>query len=314
MKQVKILVAGAGAVGSFYGAKLGQAGAEVGLLCRSDYDHVLDHGVEIKSIWGDFHFQPGLVVKKASEYRRRLGQADIVLVALKSLPCIDVPAIIRDAVGPGTVVFLLQNGIEVEAPVALAFPDNDLLGGIAFVCLNRVSPGRIEHIDYGRVVIGKFPGGVCESVEMVAGMLDKAGVPTRTTGDIVMERWLKLVWNAPFNPLSVLCGGATTKEILDSPGCALVARKVMEEVVAIASAEGISLPADAVAGNMNDTAKMKPYKTSMCLDYEAGRPLEVEAILGRAVAAARRRHVPVPHMETLYALLEAVAARMAQCR
>lgn len=311
--KVRILVTGAGAVGSFYGAKLSQAGARVSLLCRSDYDHVLRHGVEIESVWGDFHFQPDCIVRTASEYCRLLGPADIVLVALKSLPCIDVPSMIRDAVGPRTAVVLLQNGIEVEDPVARAFPDNDILSSIAFVCLNRIAPGRIRHLDYGRVVIGRYPAGIDERVKLVAGMFEKAGVPVRMTSNIVMERWQKLVWNAPFNPLSVLCGGATTRQVLDAPECAAVARKIMEEVVAIAAAEGVSLPADVVERNMTDTAKMKPYKTSMCLDYEAGRPLEVEAILGRAVAAARRRGVSAPHIETIYALLGAVAARMAPC-
>ncbi|MEI6970666.1 MAG: 2-dehydropantoate 2-reductase [bacterium] len=311
---MKILVAGTGAVGSFYGAKLGQSGADVGFLCRSDYTLVLQKGVEIESVWGNFHYTPSVVVSSAAAYRDHSGAADIVLVALKSLPCIDVQAIIRDAVGPGTSVVLLQNGIGIEQSVAAAFPANEILSGIAFVCINRVGPGRIRHTDYGRVVIGRYQAGMSERLAAIAMMLERAGIPTRIAADIVMERWVKLVWNAPFNPLSVLCGGVTTRDILDSPECTLVARRVMEEIVAVAAAEGFVLPADIIDKNMADTARMEPYKTSMCLDYESGRPLEVDAILGRVVDIARRRCVPVPHIETTYAILSAVAARMTPCR
>ncbi|OGV67343.1 MAG: hypothetical protein A3K19_01875 [Lentisphaerae bacterium RIFOXYB12_FULL_65_16] len=306
-----VLVVGAGAVGTFYGAKLAQSGARVSLLCRSDYAHVREHGVHIRSVWGDFDFQPESVVRTCSEFAQSGRRADVLLVALKVLPDIDVVGTIRPAVAPGqTSILLLQNGIDIEPPVAAAFPENRVVSGLAFTCINRAGPGCVEHIDYGRVTLGDYPAGISDVTRRLGALFEAGGVPLHLSKDIVRARWLKLVWNAPFNPLSALCGGCTTREIMDCPEPAALARRVMEEVLAVAAAVGYPLDAEAIERNLNDTAEMKPYRTSMCLDLMAGRPLEVEAILGNAVRLARAKGVPVPHLETLYALLLQVDQRI----
>ena len=128
------------------------------------------------------------------------------------------------------------------------------------------------------------------------------------TDAVQRERWRKLVWDAPFNPISVLGGGVTTREILSDPEGAALSKVVMEEVMALAAADGCALPPEVVQKNLDDTLRMAPYKTSMCLDFERGRPLEVEAILGNAVRLARRLGVRTPHLDTLYTLLRQVDA------
>ena len=307
----RILVVGAGAVGTFYSAKLAQAGAEVTLVCRSDYETVKAGGVEIASIWGDFHFTPAGVVRSAAEFaagRVSSTTADLILVAAKVLPEIDVAALIRPAVGPGTVVLLLQNGVGIEAPVAAALPGTEIISGLAFTCLWRMAPGKIMHQDYGRLVLGSYPSGISPKLEQLAAMFTQAGVPVALTDAVQRERWRKLVWNAPFNPISVLGGGVTTREILSDPEGAALSKVVMEEVMALAAADGWALPPEVVQKNLDDTLRMAPYKTSMCLDFEHGRPLEVEAILGNAVRLARRLGVRTPHLDTLYTLLRQVDA------
>ena len=306
---MKILVVGAGAVGGFYGGKLSQAGAEVSLVCRSDYDQVRADGLRVDSAWGDFSYRPRLVTRSAREYADVAGPADLVMVTLKVLPEIDVPALIADAVGPDTAIFLLQNGIDIEQPVADAFPDNKIVSGLAFVCINRIAPGHIHHLDYGHLMLGDFPSGAGRLATELHALFANAGVATELTDDIKRARWMKLVWNAPYNPLSVLCGSVTTRDIMASKECAALTRQVMEEVVAIAAAQGIELPPDIIEKNIAYTDNMEPYKTSMLLDFEAGRRLETEAILGTAVNAARAHNVPAPHMETMYALLQMVAAK-----
>ncbi len=318
---MNVLVVGAGAIGAFYGAKLAQAGAEVTLVCRSDYDAVKAHGIDIASVWGDSHFTPAGVVSSVAEFaagggrqngecehERERRQADLVLVATKVLPEIDTAAMVRPAVGPGTAVLLLQNGVGIEAPVAAALPGTEILSGLAFACIWRAAPGKIVHQDYGRLAIGGYPSGVSPRLKALGARLEAAGVPVTLTDCVQRDRWRKLVWNAPFNPISVLGGGISTREILaDAEGAAL-SRAVMEEVVALAAADGWPLPPDVVRKNMDDTRVMEPYKTSMCLDFENGRPLEVEAILGNAVRAGRRLGVRTPHLDTLYALLRQVDA------
>ncbi len=299
--QPRILIVGTGAVGGFYGGKLAQVGARVAALCRSDYEIVKSKGIHVKSVYGDFHFTPKKVVRNVSEYG---SPPDYILVALKVLPEIDTARIIKDAVSPDTAIVLLQNGIEIEDPVAQAFPENEIISGLAFICATRTSFGHIEHIDFGRVVIGLFPEGPSARVEKLANLFNKAGVPCDVTEDVMTARWRKLVWNAPFNPISVLGGGVDTKTMVETPESLRLARQVMEEVCKIAEAAGHPLPDDIEQENIDGTSKMAPYKTSMLVDFESGRPMEIEAILGNAIRVARRHGTFVPRMESLYALIK----------
>jgi 2-dehydropantoate 2-reductase len=146
-------------------------------------------------------------------------------------------------------------------------------------------------------------------VHALGRLFKKAGIECEVTSDVVTARWRKLVWNAPFNPISVLGGGVDTQVILASTEAEQLIRKTMEEVRLMAKALGHELPEDIIQHNIDGTLAMKPYKTSMLLDFEAGRPMEVEAILGNAVRAARRISLPVPHLESLYAILQ-LADRM----
>ncbi len=299
-KQATVLVIGTGAIGSFYGGKLALAGADVSVVCRSDYETVKARGVQIKSPHGDFHFMPGRVLKSPGEYG---GFPDFVLVATKVLPNSNVTELIRDVVGPDTSIVLVQNGVEIENPFAEAYPQNEIISGLAVIAVSRIRPGEVEHYDHGRLTIGRFPSGRSSKAEKLCSLIGSAGVPCEVTSNVVTARWKKLVWNASFNPISAL-GNADTHAIMASEESANLVRRVMEEVLLTAMAVAHELPPSLIAHNLEGTAAMKPYKTSMLLDFEAGRPMEVEAILGNAVRAARRTGIPVPHLESLYALLK----------
>jgi len=299
----RILVVGTGAIGGFYGGKLAQAGALVSTLCRSDYEVVKAEGIKVASILGDFHFIPEKVIPDLGEYG---PPPDYILVGLKVLPEIDTSEIIKEVVGPETAIVLLQNGVEIEEPVARSFPDNEIISGLAFICATRTSPGHIAHTDFGRVVIGHYPAGKSVKAEELARLFNEAGLKCEVTEDAVTARWRKLVWNAPFNPISVLGGGADTKTMMENPESLELARKVMEEVCRIAEAAGHPLPEEIVQQNIDGTRAMAPYKSSMLVDFEAGRPMEVEAILGNGLRVAKRHGVSAPYMESLYGLLKLV--------
>ena len=301
--QLRILVVGTGAIGGFYGGKLAQAGAAVTTLCRSDYEVVKTKGISVTSVFGDFHFEPERVIREIGEYG---SPPDYILVGLKVLPEIDTKAIIKDAVGPKTAIVLLQNGIDIEEPVARAFPDNEIISGLAFICATRTGPGQIDHTDFGRLVLGRFPWGRSVKINEFARLLNDAGVPCEVTEDVVSARWRKLVWNAPFNPISVLGGGADTRTMVENPESLELARQVMEEICSIAEAAGHPLPPEVVQENIDGTRRMAPYKSSMLVDFEAARPMEVEAILGNALKTARRYDISAPHIESLYGLLKLV--------
>lgn len=298
--MTKILIIGTGAIGGLYGAKLAQAGAEVAVLCRSDYETVKKYGIAIQSHWGDFHFTPQKVLRDLRDYQE---QADFILVATKVLPEISVPDLIAPVLAPNSSIVLMQNGINIEKPVAAAFPDHHLISAIAFVCVQKIGAGIVDHQDYGRLIIGDFGAGVSTKTLQLIDLWKKAGVPCEPSENIQLERWKKLVWNGSFNPISVLSGGADTGKILNIPAAKNLVQNVMKEVCALAEADGCKLPEDVIAKNIEATEKMKPYKTSMLLDFEAGRKMEVEAILGNAISFANQSSIAVPYLSSLHGLL-----------
>lgn len=296
---MQVLIVGTGAIGGFYGALLARAGAEVAAVCRSDYDLVRQQGIQVRSPLGEWIFHPIAVYRHAGEIET---PPDYVILCTKVLPGLDRVELIRAALGPNTAVALIQNGVEIEAELAENLPDHELISGLAFVCVSRTGPGQVWHQAYGNLMFGNFPHGISPKVEALCAAFNRAGVQAKATEDIVTARWQKCVWNAPFNPLSVLSGGLYTSDILANQE--YFVRQLMGEVCAIAAASGHPLPADVIDQNIQSTRQMPPYKTSMLLDFEAGRPMETEAILGQAVRAAYRARIKVPHLESVYALMK----------
>jgi 2-dehydropantoate 2-reductase len=293
----KVLVVGAGAIGAFYGSLLAKAGAEVSVVCRSDYETVKASGFRVGSAeLGHYHFVPKQVLKDARHYQ---GSADYVLLCTKMLSDTDRAALLQPVAAPQTTLVFIQNGVDIEQEMLAAFPGNEVISGLAFICCNRLKPGLIAHLAYGRLVLGSLPGSVSAKTRELCDLFQASGIECHATDKIIAERWLKCVWNAPFNPLSVLSDGLSTAEILSTEEPFV--RHIMQDVCRIADALGHPLPTDAVEWNIENTYRMPPYKTSMLLDYEQGRPLEIEAILGNAVRAAGRANVSCPYLEAVYA-------------
>ncbi|SFM49223.1 ketopantoate reductase family protein [Thermodesulforhabdus norvegica] len=299
---MNVAVIGSGGIGGLYGGKLYQAGVHVTMVCRSDYEVIRDRGITVESIWGSFHYRPHKVVRSVSECD---PIPDYLLVCTKAVSDDTALKLLEGLPEKSdeVAVVLLQNGIYIEEPVKKFRPDLTVIGGIAFVCTFRTQPGYICHTDYGRIVLGDYPQGVSKKTRLLADTFKKAGVPCEVTEDIIRARWGKLVWNAAFNPLSVLAGGKDTGEIVSDPYLLNIARSVMEEVVRLADADGHPLSPAVVDENLEATRAMSPYKTSMLLDYEKGRPMECEAILGKAVKKAEELGVETPTIRTLYNLL-----------
>jgi len=296
----KVLVAGAGAIGGFYGALLAKAGCEVSVLCRSGFDTVKRHGFHIDSHdLGQWLFKPAQVLQHAGDYQ---GDPDYILVCTKVIPSLDRAALIQPAVKAKTAIVLIQNGIAIESEMQSAFPWHEIISGLAFICSNQTAPGVIRHLAYGRLILGNWPVSVSDKTLQLSQRFNQAGIECLTTENIVAGRWQKCVWNAPFNPLSVLSGGLPTLAILQTQE-ALV-RGVMQEVFDTAKALGYPLPDDIIDNNIERTYNMPPYKTSMLLDFEHGRPMETEAILGNTVRAAVQHGIACPRLQSLYALMQ----------
>jgi 2-dehydropantoate 2-reductase len=296
----KVLVVGAGAIGGFYGGLLAKAGADVSVVCRSDYHVVKQQGYRIEShALGSWQFMPNQVLRDAADYD---DQADYLILCSKVTPDIDRVALIRDAVAPHTAIVLIQNGVEIEQELQQAFSDNLLISGLAFICCNRLAPGEISHLAYGKLILGNLSEIDEPKTQYLRDLFLRAGIECLVSADIVASRWQKCVWNAPFNPLSVLSGGLATQAILQNQENFV--RRVMQEVCSIAEACGHPLPSDIVDNHIALTRDMPPYKTSMLLDFERGQTMETEAILGNAVRAAQRQGVDCPCLQSLYVLMQ----------
>lgn len=295
-----VLIIGAGAVGSFYGAILKRAGCTVSVVLRSEYDIVAANGIVLESPMGDLSFQPDHVYRDGDTN----SAPDYVLLCVKVLPSIDRAALLRPWVGPHTRIALIENGIDIEPELVAAYPGNPLISCSAFIAVSRVAPGQVRHSAHGRLIMGSYPRGIDGDCRDLASLFEAGGIEARLTESIVTERWKKCIWNTPLNPLSVLADGAESHAMLNAPGGEQLVREMMAEVCAVAAADGHPLPQQKlIDGNIEGTRNMPSFRNSMAQDYLSERPIELDAILGNVVAIARRHDVPVPRLETVYTAL-----------
>ncbi len=300
-----VLVVGAGAVGGFYGALLARAGHHVSVVVRSDFEAVRRDGLQIRSPLGALSFSPVAVFPDVAA--AAAGRYDLVMITTKTI--VDPAALIAPLMPSDAIFLLLQNGLDVERPLTRRYPELALLSALAFICTSRVAPGVIEHQAYGAITLGAWPpgppGAQTPGEAMAARLVadwQAGGVPAQYSEDIATARWRKSLWNAPFNPLSVI-GEASTRELLAVPEIEALVRRAMGEVREVAQAAGIHLPVAAIEQNLHNTRQMPSYRTSMLLDYEAGRPLERDAILGSVLRRAQAAGVAVPTLQAFDALL-----------
>lgn len=297
----RILVLGSGAIAGLYAGKLVQAGCKVDFWVRKNSYELKRNGFQIESApWGNFHYK---VEKIFESIPKNLKEYDLILNCLKCLPDINLKKILGEKIPPNLPILLLQNGIGIEEPVSILYPENEILSGLAFVCANRLDAGKILHLDYGELTIGSWnrnPSFICDQL---VNLFNSVGVPTQNTNTIRQARWKKLMWNAPFNPISVLCGGKNTLEILENPHSCKLVIEIMKEVQTLSKLDGAEVPSTQIDIFLQMTKTMKPYKTSMLLDFEAGRSMEIEAILGNTIRIAEKNNLEIPHIQTIYSLL-----------
>jgi 2-dehydropantoate 2-reductase len=315
---MKIGIVGCGAVGSFYGAQLWRVGHEVHFLLRSDWAAVRARGVRVVSSGGDFVARPH-AARSASE----VGVCDLVVVALKTTANSEFRRLLPPMVGPSTWVLTLQNGLGNEQALAELCGPARILGGLCFVCLNRIEPGVIRHMAYGGVVLGQHAAAPTAFVSELAAEWGRAGVNCAVTADLERAHWEKLVWNVPFNGLGVAGGvgyeqwqtGSVaepidrvatlpTDELLGDARWIVEVEGLMREVLAAAAGVGFPLSQSLAEEMIARTRSMGAYKASTLLDYERGRPLEVEALFREPLRRAERARVATPRLARLAGLLE----------
>ena len=282
---LKYAVIGSGAVGGYYGGKLARSGQEVHFLFHSDYDYVKENGLKVDSVKGDFHLDSVLVYNSTSE----MPKCDVVLVGLKSTNNKLLKELLPPLLHQDTLVVLIQNGLGLEADLQQDFPDLKIVGGLAFICSSKIGEGHIAHFDEGKLNLGSYSCDDEALLEQVCSDFQQAGVETRIL-QLEMARWMKLVWNIPYNGMTVVLN-TTTGKLMANRHTEDLLRKMMLEVICGANRVGegrFTIP-EAYADNILDiTRRMVPYSPSMKLDYDHRRPLEVDYIYSRPILEAKK--------------------------
>ena len=307
----RVAVIGAGAVGSYYGARLAEAGHEVRFLLRRDYEAVRAGGLRVRSVDGDLHLERPFAAATSAE----VGPVDWVLCALKATSMDDVPALLAPCVEPETRILVLMNGLGLEEHFSRWFGARRVCGGLAFTCINRGDPGVVNHLRYGPVTIGHAENDP-EQLEAAERLWAGANVRVSTEPSLLRARWEKLCWNIPFNGLTIAAGGVGTEQVVTDEALRSEARALMEEVVRLGNAdlasqgESARIDGDAVIARMFAlTDTMGDYRPSTLIDFLEGRSLEVEAIFGEPLRRAHALGEPAPRLELMTAVLRSLDAR-----
>jgi 2-dehydropantoate 2-reductase len=298
-----IAVIGAGAVGGYYGARLAQHGHNVHLLTRADCNQIRRNGMTIQSHDGDFSLTPDQI--SAYDDPRQMPKADLVLVTLKTTANQHLHDLIAPVLKPDSIILTLQNGLGNEELLADLFGRDRILGGMAFVCINRPNPGEILHTDHGVIRLGEPFNITSDRAKKISDLFNASQVTCEVLDNLTVGRWDKLIWNVPFNGLGAALD-LTTDQILSNPHGLILARRLMQEVIETAKPLGVQFNLTIIEAKIRHTQTMGAYKTSMQIDRRMGRPMEIEAILGNPLKLAREKSIATPYMEMLYNILRLV--------
>lgn len=299
LPNFRIVIVGSGAIGCYYGGRLAEQGRDVHFLMRSDCAHVKEQGLQVRSVDGDFHLREVSIYLDPSE----IGPCDVVIVALKATANDQLKKLITPLLKKDTAIVILENGLGGDEALADLFGAERVLGGLCVICSNRISPGVIEHSAGGQISLGEFSNYPLPRTHEIAWEFKRCGVPCVVVEDLQRERWRKLVWNIPFNGLSIAVGGVDTAHILADPSLRALVRKLMEEVIGGARALGHTLPATLVDDMVSFTETIGAYRPSSMIDYIAGREVEVEAIWGEPLRRASNAGAQMDRVEALYYLI-----------
>ena len=281
--NLKYGVIGTGALGGYYGGQLAKSGKDVHFLFNSDYQHVIESGLRVDSIKGDFH------LKNINAYNSvdDMPTCDVVLVCLKTTNNNLLKELLPPVLHEKSVVILIQNGLGNEEDLEQQISDIEIAGSLAFICSAKVGPGHISHTDLGRLVIAPYNTKQTELLEKVGSDFQGSGVPCQLTDDLKLARWQKLVWNIAYNGLAVVLNTRTDK-IMKNQSTRQLAFDLMLEVVKGANQCGVPLKEEFAHKMMDVTDGMDPYAPSMKLDFDNKRPLEIEYIYTNPIQAAAK--------------------------
>jgi 2-dehydropantoate 2-reductase len=312
---VRFVIAGAGAIGGYIGARLAKAGADVVLFARGPHLRAMEErGLRVVSPDGDFEVRPAVTGDLST-----IGTADVIFLGVKAHGLTALAPGLRQLYGPNTVVVSTQNGIpwwyfhghggeldglplehvDPGGVIAASIEPERVVGSLAYFATDIAEPGVIHHTEGNKLSLGEPNGTRSERTKAIADALIAAGLRCPVTTRFRHEIWVKLLGNVAFNPISALTGGTLEQLVRHAETAALV-REIMTETEAVAARLGIELSIS-IDQRMAGAEKVGAHKTSMLQDYEAGRPMELEAVVGAVVELGSRLGVSMPATRAMYA-------------
>jgi len=311
---MKFLIVGAGAIGAYLGARMARAGLDVTLFARGQHLKAMQaNGVQVKSADGELEAWPRIVGSLEGA-----ASADVVFLGVKAHSLPQLAPQLKPVLGPNTTVVSTQNGIpwwyfhglggeweglrleriDPGGVISDAIETRRVVGSIVYFSTEITSPGVIQHTDGNRISIGEPDGTRSERCRSIAEALTASGLRCPITTHIRQEIWVKILGNASLNPVSALTR-ATLVQMLRDPGVSDVIRNIMQEVEAVSKKLGMELPVS-IDQRMAGAEKVGEHKTSMLQDLEAGRPMELEALVGSVVELGEKVGVPMTHTRAVY--------------
>jgi 2-dehydropantoate 2-reductase len=318
---MKVAILGAGATGGFLGARLSKAGVDVVLIARGAHLQAMRHvGLRLIEAGSE-----STIPVRATDDLGAIRDVDAVFVTLKAHSLPAIAERLAANLGAETAVVSAQNGIpwwyfqrhggELEGAhletvdpgglVARTIDPQRVIACIVYPATTVVEPGVVRHGEGEKFSLGELDGSQTDRIVALSRLLVSARLKAPVQSRIRQELWLKLLGNAVFNPLSVLTR-ATLGEMAESPLVAPIVRGAMEEVDSVARRLGIEIPIS-IEQRIRGAARVGAHKTSMLQDVEAGRPMEIDAIVGSVVELAARFELPVPYLQTLYGSVKLLA-------
>lgn len=323
---MKFLIAGAGAIGGYIGARMAQAGQDVTLYARGPHLRAMqERGLRVIGDEGDFEVHPRIIGDLAEA-----GPMDVIFLGVKAHGLTQLAPQVAPLIGESTTVVGTQNGVpwwyfqahageltglhlervDPGGAIAAAIPAKNVVASIAYFATDIVEPGVIRHTEGNRLSLGEPDGTRSERCKAISDALIKAGIRCPVTQKIRTEIWVKILGNVAFNPISALTG-ATLAQMARDPEVRHVVRNIMLEVESVAAKMGIEMPIS-VDQRIAGAEKIGEHKTSMLQDLEAGRPMELEAVVGAVVELGERLAVPMPYTRTVYACTRLLGAISSQ--
>ena len=289
---MKVLVVGAGAVGSYYGGRLALAGHDVVFIGRKRHiEAIQSNGLTIDSKLTGKHN----VRVTAAETVFASKPPDLVLLTVKSYDTEEAARSLRELIAPQTVVLCLQNGIDNHEIAGSVLGKHRVHAAVIYVGARISEAGTIEHVSRGEIILP-------DELSALIPVFEQAGIPAKTTDNILGMVWSKLLLNASCNALGMICG-VSFGALAASPEMREVISGAVNEVVSIAEAKGIRIPGENYAKQVLETAEgLGVGLSSMLQDYRAGKRIEIEALNGVVVRLGKELGIPTPHNSTFYAL------------